>query len=592
MKIKEFAQLLEKIETTPGRNDMTVMLAECLQKFDQSEVKAAMYLMQGRLVPNYVPVEFNFSQKLALRSLSDFLAAGDEKKVNELFAKLGDVGLVAETLRKEKSEDDKNLNIVEVYGQLTTIAEATGKGSQEAKMSGFAKLILQLDPLSARYVSRVVIGSLRLGLSDKTLFDALSWAKTGSKKIRDDIERAYGARADIGELVSMIMTTDELDLIDKLETVKLKPGIPLASKLVEREKDATAVFERLDSCILQPKLDGLRTQIHLTKDGEVAIFSRNMESLTDSFPDIVAATRQLGVESAIIDSEAIGYDFENETYLPFQETMQRRRKYDIGEMAESIPVKAMAFDLMYLNGEDLTQQPVEDRLKKLQEVLSKSKQEVITQLETFEAKDAESLETYFQEQIGKGLEGIIAKKLGTPYEPGTRNFDWIKYKANTQASMVDTVDSVVLGYYTGRGVRAKFGIGAVLVGVYNKDDGKFYSVAKVGTGMKDEDWETIMRDLKPLELPAQPAESVVQKLLHPDVWVQPKIVMEVDADQITRSPSHTTAWDKPASFETETKGKGLSLRFPRMKVWKRDKDAEQATSVSELLRMFELRRPS
>ncbi len=217
---------------------------------------------------------------------------------------------------------------------------------------------------------------------------------------------------------------------------------------------------------------------------------------------------------------------------------------------------------------------------------------MITLLETVNVTTAKDLEDYFQEQIGKGLEGIIAKKLGTAYEPGTRNYDWIKLKANTQARMVDTVDAVVLGYYNGRGVRAKFGVGALLVGVYNQDDGKFYSIAKVGTGMTDAEWETIKRDLTPLELPGQPAESVVEKMLHPDVWVEPKIVMEIDADQITRSPSHTAAWDKPASFETDTKGKGLSLRFPRMKVWNRDKDADQATSVQELLRMFELRNPS
>ena len=605
MKFKQFAELLEKVESTAGRNDMTLLLADFLKEFAADEIKYAMYLMQGRLVPNYVPLEFNLSQKLGLRAIAENILgtndailkdksveAESQKTVNDSFAILGDVGLVAEKILAEQHIAGNDLSITDVYKELYAIAELTGKGSQEAKMAGFASLLLKLDPISARYVSRVVIGNLRLGLSDKTVFDALSWAKTGTKDMRDAIERAYGARADIGDLAATIIATDLDELLVQLAKVKLQAGIPLAAKLVEREKDALTVFERLGECMLQPKLDGLRAQIHLTKDGHAAIYSRNMESLTDSFPDIVEAVKNLGVESIIIDSEAIGYDYENDTYLPFQETIQRRRKYDVGEAADSIPVKAMAFDLMYLNGEDLSQMPLEYRVQKLQEILTKAKSTVINLLEVVTVKTGEELENYFQEQIGKGLEGIIAKKLGTFYEPGTRNYDWIKLKANTQAHMVDTVDSVVLGYYTGRGVRAKFGVGALLVGVYNQTDGKYYSVAKVGTGMKDEDLETIKRVLKPLELPGQPAESVVEKMLHPDVWVQPQIVMEIDADQITRSPSHTAAWDLPAGFEHDTKGKGLSLRFPRMKVWKRDKDATQATSVQELLRMFELRHAS
>ncbi len=366
MKFTKFAQLLEKIESTAGRNDMTVLLAEFLQEFSPAEIKAAMYLMQGRLVPNYVPLEFNLSQKLALRALAESVMGNDDQqKVNELFSKLGDVGLVAEAIRQQQDQPKQELTIVEVYDDLHKIAELTGKGSQDAKMSGFADLILKLDSLSARYVSRVVIGSLRLGLSEKTVFDALSWAKTGTKSLRDSIERAYGARADIGELASLILQTDLEKLTKQLSEVKLQAGIPLAAKLVEREKDANAVFERMGECVLQPKLDGLRAQIHLTAEGEAAVYSRNMESLTDSFPDIVAAVKKLGVKSVIIDSEAIGYDFENDTFLPFQETMQRRRKYDIDETAEAIKVKAMAFDLLYLDGEDLSQRPLEERLSKL-----------------------------------------------------------------------------------------------------------------------------------------------------------------------------------------------------------------------------------
>jgi DNA ligase-1 len=593
MQFKQFAEFLDKIENTAGRNDMMKSLAEFIPQLDSAEIAPAMYLLQGRLVPNYVDLEFGFSQKSALKAL-ETLTKGD---VNKWFGELGDVGLVAEkVIANQKSEirNAKHKDIATVYAELDALARLTGKGSQEAKQAAFTNLISSLDPLSARYVSRVVIGNLRLGLSDKTVLDALSFAKTGDKSLRAALDVAYGSRADIGDLAKIVMNSDSADLAEKLTHIKFVPGTPVASKLVERESSAAAVFERMGKSLVQPKLDGLRAQIHLlpkdTKGPRVEIYSRNMERLTDSFPDIVEAAQNLPADSLIIDSEAIGYDTENESYLPFQQTIQRRRKYDIDETAGNIPVRAMAFDLLYLNGEDISRKDVEFRVNALSEVLGKSNQSTIKQLETKVIDTEPELEKYFKDKIGMGLEGIIVKKLGTTYDPGTRNFDWIKLKANTQSDLVDTIDTVVLGYFYGRGVRAKFGVGALLVGVYNQDDGLFYSVAKVGTGMSDEQFGIIKKDLEPLELKEKPAEVVVDKILYPDVWVRPEIVMEVTADEITRSPGHTAAREMPAKFETGKPEKGLSLRFPRMNVWKRDKNADQATTVKELLRLYELRK--
>lgn len=599
MQFAEFATTLQKLESTAARNQLTEMLAEFLPSLSASEIKPAMYLLQGRLVPSFVDLEFNLSQKLALRTLAVYLASADEvmksadneAKVQKLFGELGDVGLVAEKLLSELPGAKEKPEINSVYSTLREIALLEGKGSQEGKMAKLGSLLLSLDPLSSRYVCRVVIGNLRLGLSDKTVLDALSWAKVGDKSLRKIIERAYGARADIGELAEIVLQTETANLENVLAEIRLKPGVPVAAKLVERERDAESIALRMPDFLVQPKLDGMRAQIHLDELGQVSIFSRNMESLTAMFPDIAAAARKLGVKSLIIDSEAIGYDFENDAYLPFQETMQRRRKYDVGEMADSIPVKAMAFDLLFIDGEDISQEPVELRVQKLRDILAGDTQKTIELLETVEMHDAENLDKYFREKIGAGLEGVIVKKLGTTYDPGTRNFDWIKFKANSQAEMVDTVDTVVLGYFRGRGVRAKFGIGALLVGVYNDADGKFYTTAKIGTGMKDEDLQRIKQELASLELDKQPENVVVNKILEPDVWVRPEIVAVIDADEITRSPGHTVAIDLLANFETDTHGRGLSLRFPRLKIWNRpDKSAPTTTSPAELVHMFELRR--
>lgn len=585
MKFQEYISVLAKLENLASRNEMTELLAELIGSLDPEDIEPAMYLLQGRLVPQYVDIEFGVSEKLALQALEQVGAAVD---VNELMKDLGDVGLVAEQINDNHNSE---LSIVEVHARLLEIAKFAGSGSQQQKIDAIAALITEVSKLESRYIMRVIIGKLRLGLSDKTILDALSWSQIGSKKLRKNIERAYGARADLGFIARIIIETETDQLAARLGEIEIVAGVPVASKLVAREKNPEAVFERLGPCILQPKLDGLRAQIHLDGDGEPHIYSRNMENMTHMFPDLCAAVRKLGVESIIIDSEAIGYDFDNQTYLPYQTTMQRSRKHNIAESAEQIPIRAMCFDLLFLNGEDWSRRTTEQRLNKLTEIINaaNSDQQNLALLENEVVETSDHLSSYFYEIIGMGLEGVIAKTKGSIYEPGTRNYEWIKLKANTQSNMVDTVDGVVVGYYLGRGDRAKHGIGALLLAVYDQQQDKYLTVAKVGSGIKDEDWQRIVDDLQPLHVDSQPQNLEVSNILKPDQWIQPQIVAEVMADEITRSPAHTAAIGRKADFEQSTPEKGLSLRFPRLQVWNRDKQPQQATTVTELLTMFELR---
>ncbi len=587
----EFAIFLEKISAISGRNQMMETLADFLKKVPSTDVQPMMYLLQGRLVPAFIPLEFGMSQKLVLRAISQLSTSPELPQ--KLFAKLGDVGLVVEEI--VANQVTSRLTLAQVYDSLLHIARLGGKGSQEGKLDLVKKLLLQLDPLSAKFVTRIIVGSLRLGLSDKTVLDALSWALMGGKSLRPQLDVAYGARADIGVLAKLVLSTPLEKVGETLSEIELHPGYPVASKLVEREKNATSIFLRLGECIVQPKLDGLRCQIHLLEKANeagnrVEIFSRNMESLTAMFPDIVQAAKSLAASSFIIDSEVVGFDLDTGEYLPFQTTIQRRRKYDVAKMADDIPVKAMAFDLLYLDGDDLSRLPLQRRISMLERLLAGDEQPVIEQLETQTVSSADLLEDYFMKQVTAGLEGVIVKKFNTAYDPGTRNFDWIKLKASAKSEMVDTVDAVVIGYFHGRGSRAKFGVGALLLAVYSPQDDSYYSVAKLGTGMTDEQLRQIKHQLSSLEINEPLPNVSVEKLLYPDVWVYPKIVVEVEADQITRSPGHTAAQGLPVAFEQDTlTRRGLSLRFPRMKVWGRDKQPQQATTVSELLRMYELR---
>lgn len=583
MKFSRFAEFLEDIEKVSGRTDMTQRLATFLNELKPVEAKNVMYFLQGRLAPSYVPLEFNFSDKMVIKALDQ----DSGKNSKEMLGKLGDLGSVVYELKQTDLKGDNKIETVdEVYDELLKLAQVTGKGSQEEKLNLFLNIVKSLDPVSAKFVTRIIIGQLRIGFSIKTLLDAFSWFVKGDKSLRVNIDIAFGARADIGELARIVIENKEKDLEKVLEEIKIVPMTPVASKLVEREASPDAVWARMPNCFVQPKLDGLRGQIHFSKDG-AAIFSRNMESLTDQFPEIIEGVKNLGVDSIILDSEIIGYDDASESYRTYQDTMKRRRKFEIESFSKDIPVRAMVFDVLYLNGEDITRKPIEYRLDQLEKII-KNQKSALTMLETKQMQSEQELTDFFEDKVGMGLEGIITKEIQSNYEPGTRNFKWIKLKANTKSELVDTIDVAVLGYYFGQGARSKHGFGAILAGVYNPNDDKYYSIGKVGSGVTDIDAPKMFADMEKLKVGEKPVNYEVEKPLYPDVWANPGIVFEIVADEITRSPSHTAARGLAAKVKNDDSEKGLSIRFPRIKKWMRDKNLPN--TVQEIIRMYELRK--
>jgi DNA ligase-1 len=579
MKFHNFAKFLEKLESTSSRNEMTVLLSDFLKTIHYQEY-VVVYLIQARLKPKFVDLEFNLSRKLILRALEKY---GDSIA---LFNSLGDCGLVAEKLCSDENSD---LEILEVYDSLIDLAKLQGKGSQEAKIKKYRELFESVKPISAKYITRVITGNLRLGLSDKTMLDAISWMKRGDKSLRNILDRAFGARSDIGEITKIALQYDDRDLENVLKSVTLKPLTPVASKLVERAKDTSEIWKRMPNCLVQPKLDGLRGQIHYDGKNKVEIYSRNMESLTLQFPELSEEIKKIFSKAVILDSEIIGWDPSSKTFLPFQETIKRRRKYDIQAHLNFVPIKAMCFDILFYDNEDLTQIPLFKRIKILENLLKTHNLKYLDILETKRVESVNELSEYFEEKVYGGLEGIITKQYDSFYEPGSRNFSWIKLKANTKADLVDTIDVVVLGYYYGKGMRAKFGVGALLAGVYDPKTDQYFSLGKVGSGFTDKNLVEIKKDLESLELEQMPDNYNVDMTVKPDVWVAPKIVMEIEADEITRSNIHTAGIGIKTKVKNDNPSKGLSVRFPRMKVWNRQ-DKDVPTTVDELLRMYELRK--
>jgi DNA ligase-1 len=357
----------------------------------------------------------------------------------------------------------------------------------------------------------------------------------------------------------------------------IQVGKPIHSQLAERLPTAEAIIAKMGVVVAQYKYDGLRAQIH--KEGQqVTIFSRNLEDQSHMFPELIAGTlKQVRAERAILDAEALAYNATSEEFLPFQETTRRRRKHGIEAMAEQLPLKAFVFDILYKDGTSLLDTPLAERLKLLEETLHPA-DDTLMLTASHMVEDAHTLTLLFDEAVSLGLEGLVVKKPESHYEAGARNFNWVKLKRHSAGALNDTIDCVLLGYLYGRGKRAALGAGSLLVGVYDPERDLFVTVTKIGTGLSDEQWRSIQGRTRGLEVDHKPAR--VSSLIEPSVWVEPQLVLEVLADEITRSPTHTAG-----KVGAEP---GYALRFPRLVSFReRDKQPEDATTVQELIEMYQ-----
>lgn len=574
MNFKDVAQYLEKIEATSSRLAMTELIAQMLKDATPAEAAIICNISLGQLNPPYIGTQFNIAEKNMAKIIADLLGKNETAIAAEA-KKLGDLGSV---VNQYTWRTTTALSVSDVYKKLHAIEEISGTGSQEEKANQIRLLLEHLDPLSAKYVTRIIVGKLRLGFSDMTIVDALSWMEAGDKSLRALIENAYNICADIG-LIAQTLKKEGIEAIKKMH---IHLGIPILPAAAERLPTARDIFEKLGPCIAQPKLDGFRLQIHVDKTGKtpkIHFFSRNLQDMSYMFPDLKAAIEKLEVKELICEGEAIVFDADTGTFLPFQETVKRKRKHDIESVMEELPLRVFLFDLLYYDGHSYLNKTHDERRNALEKIFKNFGDETIQIIEEKRIHSARELEDYFTHAIAAGLEGLVVKKPDSIYQPGKRNFNWIKLKRTQEGELEDTIDCVVLGYNAGSGKRAGFGIGAFLVGIYNKKEDRFETIAKIGTGLKDQDWLDIKKKCDSLKVKEQPKNVVCAKELAPDVWCSPEMVVTIFADEITLSPVHSAG--------KTIDHLGFALRFPRFIGYRPDKSATEATNLYEIKEMYE-----
>ncbi|MFA7654984.1 MAG: hypothetical protein WCX98_02735, partial [Candidatus Dojkabacteria bacterium] len=373
----QICNIFNILEKTPSRNEVTEILSDFYKTLDRKEAQILSYLILGRVAPPFVSSEFNYSEKSFLSLLKDLLKARQlEGDTDQKRKELGDIGDTMEYFARELKSVSKSITVEEIYEIFWRIVNSVGTGSIDLKNRIIIDTLEGLSPLEAKYFSRIVCGSLRLGVNDKTLLDVFSFVIQKDKGMRDELDRAYGVYADIGYICSLVVEGSRQSVQKKLGGIKMQPGVPVKPRLVERVSSFEEVFERLgDSVLVQNKYDGLRCQIHKFKhenlvngeniwqkyvkeekesslfeiqrsDYDIRLFTRNLEDVTEMFPEVVEEALSISEESFILDSEVLGWSVDGGEFLTFQETMQRRRKYEVREMSGTVPVKAMVFDVL------------------------------------------------------------------------------------------------------------------------------------------------------------------------------------------------------------------------------------------------------
>ncbi len=606
MPFRELADHFRKIEDASKRLELTALVVELLRATPHAIVDKVLYLLQGRIYPDFVGVELGVAEKLTARALVKTLGA-TESEVQTLQNKLGDLGLAAEELlakRRQRALSSEPLTVSGVYNVFEKIAASTGPGSQDAKLGLLGELLHAASPLEGRYLVRLVTGKLRLGVADQTLLEGLALFASKRKatsvtdlgeeerKEREDAKRAVERAMEVTSDIALVAKTLLESGLPALQRLKIKLGVPVRPMLAERVESLEEALEKMGGrAQVEYKYDGLRVQAHV--GDTIELFSRRLERITPQFPDLVEALEDArkGRKDFIIEGEAVAVDPKTGRIRPFQELATRRgRKYGLGggddgaatrgkvtpvDFTKEVPVRFYVFDVLYHDGHDLTSKPLEERRHVVQGLVKENDRIALAEMSVYGTVKA--LEDYFDRVSTMGAEGIMIKKLDSPYEAGSRGWNWIKFKADYQEDLADSFDLVAIGAYWGQGRRGGW-YGALLLACLNEDTGAYESVCRLATGFSDADLAGLEKKCAPHVARTKPKR--IESEEEPDLWLEPDLVLEVVGAELTLSPRHRCGW---GALKDDA---GLSVRFPRFKTWRTDKKAGQATTTSEIVKMY------
>ena len=575
MKFSILSDSLEKMELTSKRLELTDILVELLKKTPIETMSKIIYLIQGKLRPNFEGVEIGIAEKLVIRAISKS-SGSTIKKIESDYNDGGDLGKTAANILKEQTQTTfaaETITLERVYDTLLKISKLEGKGSQDMKIKYISSLLNDATPIESKFILKILLGTLRLGIAENTVMDALAIAFTNKKENRGLVENAYNVSSDLG-LVSEILSQEGIEGILKFKVSMFSPIRPMLADRVKSEQEALKRIE--NEFAAEYKLDGERAQIH-KKNNKIILFYRSLENITEYYPDIVEKiSESINVDEGIFEAEIVAINENTGDFLPFQELMHRRRKYKLEKAVSDYPITVNFFDILYFNGNNCLDEPYQERRRKLKNIIKENNFAKLIPMSI--VKNEDDISDIIENSINSGCEGLMLKVLTAPYRAGSRGSNWLKLKREYQNELGDSLDLVVIGAFFGRGRRTgKYG--TLLLATYNSDSDIFPSICKVGTGFSDESLDQLFQILSnKVILKKNPR---VDSSMDADIWFEPELVIEIVASEITLSPIHKTGLDYIR------KNTGFALRFPKFtgKI-RAEKMAEDASTDEEVMALY------
>jgi DNA ligase-1 len=547
-----FAQLCAQVEAVSGSLEKIDLVAAFLAGLDEAELSIASCFVMGTVFSPGLDLDLGVGPSILYEALARACGC-PAGQISDMLRTTGDPGLVAAGIVEKRRplgfaafQDSEALSITDVYERFLAIARASGKRSQDSKIKNLQFLFSQAGPLEALYIARLAIEDMRIGVGEGGVRDAVARAFAGKGADAASVERGYNLTNDMG----LVAVSARRGTLSELSVMI---NHPIKMMLAQLGESIAAAIGESGTAAIEWKYDGARVQIH--KDGEkVRVFSRRLENVTASLPEIVQAARQISAKSAILDGEAVAFGKDGRP-MAFQQILKRfRRKYNVEKLAAQIPLRLFLFDLIYLDGRSVIDLPLRERRTLLEEISDPAL--LADQILSDSAGQAEEI---YDRALEAGHEGLILKNPASVYAPGKRGKNWLKIKP-----VMETLDLVVIGAKWGEGRRASF-LGSYRLACLDEATGKLLDVGWVATGLTDESLAELTEMFRELVLLEKGME----------VEIKPAVIFEVAYEEIQQSPNYSS---------------GYALRFPRLVTVRDDKSLEEADSLERVMSLYRMQR--
>jgi len=535
MNFPEFARVCEQLEGIPGRLAMIDLISRVLPTLSDEELPVFIRFVMGRIFPDWSPEKLGIGPNLLYEGVA-YVAGIRKDEVVAIINRTGDVGIAAEELLARKEQTSffsEKLTLLDVYRELTAIAATGGSKSQKEKLRVVRKLFSNAGPLEGKYLARIMLEDLRIGVGEGNVREAIARAFQVDPY---QVEHAFQAINDLGQVALLAKEGEE-----RLKEVRIALFHPVKMMLAQQGSIGSAIAEN-GRMAAEYKYDGSRFQFHKS-GGTCRMYSRKLEEVTDALPDVVRLLAESTDHDVILDGEVIA--IKDGRPMPFQTVLRRfRRKYGIDQIQEEIQMLPNVFDILELDGRTLIDLPFSERRSRLVGAL---REYVAPQVVS---DDPEVVGKMYLDALAAGHEGLMLKVPASPYTPGVRGKNWIKIKP-----AVDTLDLAVIGADWGEGKRAHL-FGSFLLACRDPD-GDLQPLSKVATGFSDEQLQEMYALLK---------DRVVSGL-GKEVRFEPGIVIEVGYSEIQKSPNYEG---------------GFALRFPRFIRIRDDKSIDEIETLDSI----------